>query len=230
MSNDPANQEKEMSKMIAFIMQEALDKVSELEIRGDEEYEIEKARIVRQETVILEENAEKKKKEFQRQRKIRHAGQKTKINMHVLEVKREIMDEIFIETQNRIQMKIQEDEKFNKNMLKELLIEGIEILGEADVSVMCLVRDHGLVKDICNELCVEKNDSLTLLDSPIPEDSIGGLIVQSSNGKIWCNNTLKKRFGLAKDSAIAEFGKILFKEAPERMIEDIKDCKISNTN
>lgn len=41
----------EMSKMVSFIKQEALEKAREIKVKADEEFNIEKAKLVRQETV-----------------------------------------------------------------------------------------------------------------------------------------------------------------------------------
>lgn len=53
LSDDEAS--KEMKKMVAFIMQEAAEKTRELQVKADEEFNIEKAKIVRLETVNLEQ-------------------------------------------------------------------------------------------------------------------------------------------------------------------------------
>lgn len=41
----------EMNKMVSFIKQEALEKAREIKVKADEEFNIEKAKLVRQETV-----------------------------------------------------------------------------------------------------------------------------------------------------------------------------------
>lgn len=51
---------KEMKKMVAFIMQEATEKAKEIKIKADEEFNIEKAKLVRQETTSIETNFAKR--------------------------------------------------------------------------------------------------------------------------------------------------------------------------
>lgn len=68
LSDDDAN--KEMKKMIAFIMQEAAEKCREIEIRADEEFNIEKAKIVRQETAAIEQTFARKFKQADVRRKM----------------------------------------------------------------------------------------------------------------------------------------------------------------
>ena len=51
---------KEMKKMVTFILQEANEKAKEIRIKADEEFNIEKAKLVRQETTSIESNYIKK--------------------------------------------------------------------------------------------------------------------------------------------------------------------------
>lgn len=51
---------KEMKKMVTFILQEASEKAKEIRIKADEEFNIEKAKLVRQETTAIETNFSKR--------------------------------------------------------------------------------------------------------------------------------------------------------------------------
>ena len=61
---------KEMRKMINFIKQEAIEKAREIELRADEEFNIEKAKLVRKETHLVEESFLKKIKSISVNRKM----------------------------------------------------------------------------------------------------------------------------------------------------------------
>jgi V-type H+-transporting ATPase subunit E len=60
----------EMNKMVQFIKQEALEKAREIKVKADEEFNIEKAKLVRQETVAIEAFYQKKIKQADIQRKM----------------------------------------------------------------------------------------------------------------------------------------------------------------
>ncbi|KAL8684706.1 MAG: hypothetical protein Q9224_006177, partial [Gallowayella concinna] len=53
----------ELKKMTAFIRQEALEKAKEIHIKADEEFAIEKSKLVRQETSSIDSQYEKKFKQ-----------------------------------------------------------------------------------------------------------------------------------------------------------------------
>ena len=51
--------------MVAFIRQEAVEKAREIQVKADEEFAIEKAKIVRQEGMNLDSQYEKKMKQVE---------------------------------------------------------------------------------------------------------------------------------------------------------------------
>ena len=61
---------KEMKKMVTFIMQEASEKAKEIKIKADEEFNIEKAKLVRQETTSIEMNFAKRLSQAEVKRKM----------------------------------------------------------------------------------------------------------------------------------------------------------------
>jgi len=61
---------KELRKMVAFIMQEASEKCREIQVKADEEFNIEKARLVHQETAAIEQQFERKVKQTETRRKM----------------------------------------------------------------------------------------------------------------------------------------------------------------
>lgn len=64
---------QEMKKMVAFIRQEAIEKAREIQVKADEEFNIEKAKLVRQEALHIEANYAKKLKQATIQRKMQVA-------------------------------------------------------------------------------------------------------------------------------------------------------------
>jgi V-type H+-transporting ATPase subunit E len=60
----------EMRKMVAFISQEAMEKAREIRVKADEEFNIEKAKLVRTEAVAIENVFAKKVKQSSIQRKM----------------------------------------------------------------------------------------------------------------------------------------------------------------
>ncbi|KAG6843082.1 V-ATPase V1 sector subunit E [Tephrocybe sp. NHM501043] len=53
---------QQMNKMVLFIKQEALEKAREIQVKADEEFAIEKAKLVKQEQQAIDAQYEKKRK------------------------------------------------------------------------------------------------------------------------------------------------------------------------
>lgn len=61
---------KELKKMILFIEQEAKEKCSEIRVKADEEFDIEKAKLVHKETSAIEQMTQRKLKQAEIRQKM----------------------------------------------------------------------------------------------------------------------------------------------------------------
>lgn len=61
---------KELRKMVAFIMQEAGEKCREIQVKADEEFNIEKAKLVHQETTAIQQLFERRVRQAEVRRKM----------------------------------------------------------------------------------------------------------------------------------------------------------------
>ena len=77
----------ELKKMVSFIRQEAVEKAHEIQVKADEEFAIEKARIVRQEAQAIDEAFERKKKNVERAQKIAKSHRSNKARLQLLEAR-----------------------------------------------------------------------------------------------------------------------------------------------
>lgn len=59
-----------MKKMLAFIMQEADEKVNEIKVKANEEFNIEKAKLVRMESAAIEAQHERRLKQAEVKRRM----------------------------------------------------------------------------------------------------------------------------------------------------------------
>lgn len=64
---------KELKKMILFIEQEAKEKCGEIRVKADEEFDIEKAKLVHKETSAIEQMTQRKLKQAEIRQKM-YAG------------------------------------------------------------------------------------------------------------------------------------------------------------
>jgi V-type H+-transporting ATPase subunit E len=93
LSDDQVGQE--LRKMTAFIKQEAMEKGREIDIKADEEFAIEKSKLVRQETQAIDTTYEKKFKTAQMSQQITRSTVANKTRLKVLSARQELLDGIF---------------------------------------------------------------------------------------------------------------------------------------
>jgi len=224
LSDDQVSQE--LKKMTAFIKQEAMEKGREIEIKADEEFAIEKSKLVRQETSAIDTQYEKKFKQAQMSQQITRSTLANKTRLKVLTARQELLDGIFEEAEKHLRDATKDKSKYT-DILKNLILEGFYALNEPKLNVRARKEDFELTKKAIDEACreyegnVRKNVAASILEeNTLPEESAGGLFIVGGGGKIEINNTFEERLNLLKDSALPSIRTTLFGKNENRKFYD----------
>ncbi|KAG7412101.1 ATPase, V1/A1 complex, subunit E [Fusarium sp. MPI-SDFR-AT-0072] len=216
----------ELSKMTAFIKQEAMEKAREIEIKANEEFEIEKSKLVRQETDAIDSQYEKKFKQATMSQQITRSTVANKTRLKVLGARQELLDNIFEEAQKKLAEGAKDKGKYQK-ALKGLLLECFYALNEPELQVRARKKDYDVVKKAIEEAAKEFKKELgkditakIQEDDPLPEGIAGGVVVISGNGKIDIDNTFEARLRLLEESAAPAVREALFGKNPNRKFFD----------
>ncbi|KAF5535237.1 v-type proton ATPase subunit E [Fusarium napiforme] len=216
----------ELSKMTAFIKQEAMEKAREIEIKANEEFEIEKSKLVRQETDAIDGQYEKKFKQATMSQQITRSTVANKTRLKVLGARQELLDNIFEEAQKKLAEGAKDKGKYQK-ALKGLLLEGFYALDEPELQVRARKKDYDVVKKAIEEAAKEFKKELgkdiaakIQEDDPLPEGIAGGVVVISGSGKIDIDNTFEARLRLLEESAAPAVREALFGKNPNRKFFD----------
>ncbi|KAM0556881.1 hypothetical protein ACHAPJ_005554 [Fusarium lateritium] len=216
----------ELSKMTAFIKQEAMEKAREIEIKANEEFEIEKSKLVRQETDAIDSQYEKKFKQATMSQQITRSTVSNKTRLKVLGARQELLDNIFEEAQKKLAEGAKDKGKYQK-ALKGLLLEGFYALNEPELQVRSRKKDFDVVKKAVEEAAKEFKKELgkdvtakLQEDNPLPEEIAGGVAIISGNGKIDIDNTFEARLKLLEESAAPAVREALFGKNPNRKFFD----------
>ena len=167
----------ELKKMTAFIRQEALEKSKEIQIKADEEFAIEKSKLVRQETASIDSQYEKKFKQASMSQQITRSTLSNKTRIKVLSARQELLDELFEKARGRLAGYANDKAKYQE-ICKNLILEGAYALNEHKIGVRARKADYEIVrkaiegakKEYKNNL---KKDVVIELDekNPQPEGS-----------------------------------------------------------
>lgn len=136
--------------MTAFIRQEALEKAREIEIKADEEFAIEKSKLVRQETAAIDGAYEKKFKQAAMSQQITRSTLSNKTRIKVLSARQELLDELFEKARERLS-EYASDKAGYRELCRNLILEGAYALDEGEIGVRARKADYEVVRKAMSE-------------------------------------------------------------------------------
>lgn len=147
--------------MTAFIKQEALEKAHEIKIKADEEFEIEKTKLVRQETDAIDASYDKKFKQATMSQQITRSTVANKTRLKVLAARQGLIDDIFEQAESRLaELSGAKNKKKYGETLKNLVLEGFYALNEPDLVVRARKADYDLVRTAIEQASKEYKEAL----------------------------------------------------------------------
>ena len=145
MSDDQVN--TELRKMTAFIRQEALEKAREIHLKADEEFSIEKSKLVRSETARIDEEYKKKFTQAGMSQQITKSTLANKTRLRILSARQELLDQLFEDANKKLADSASKDKSKYEKVLKDLILEGLyALVNEKKVTVRCRKKDDDVVK------------------------------------------------------------------------------------
>ncbi|KAL8868178.1 MAG: hypothetical protein Q9198_008272 [Flavoplaca austrocitrina] len=217
----------ELRKMTAFIRQEALEKAKEIQIKADEEFAIEKSKLVRQETSSIDSEYEKKFKKAGMSQQITRSTLANKTRIKVLSARQELLDTLFEQARGKLAEYSKDKGKYQE-LCKNLILEGLYAMNESKVVVRARKEDYDVVKKAIESAKDEYKKSLDLKElkvdldekNPQPEGCSGGVSVVGGAGRIDINNTLDERLKLLETDALPMVRTSLFGKNVNRKFSD----------
>ncbi|KAK3693999.1 ATPase, V1/A1 complex, subunit E, partial [Podospora appendiculata] len=217
---------EELRKMTEFIKSEAKEKAHEIELRANEEFNIEKTKLVRQEKDAIDNSYAKKFKQAQMSQQITRSTVANKTRLKVLAARQELLDGIF-ETATQKLGDVAADEARYERVLKGLILEGFYAMAEAELQIRARKADYPLVEKAIEAAAAEYKEKVgkeikATIDeeNATPDGSAGGVIIVGGGGKIDINNTFEARLNLLRESALPAMRKALFGPNPNRKFFD----------
>ncbi|KAF8066800.1 ATPase, V1/A1 complex, subunit E [Lyophyllum atratum] len=217
MSSRPLNDDEvlnQMNKMVAFIKQEALEKAREIKVKADEEFAIEKAKIVKQEQQAIDAQFEKKRKGAEIAQKIAESTLTNKSRLKLLQRREEHLQELFSESRASV-VELAKNEGQYVQFLEGVIVQGFLQVLEPGVTIHVRGRDVDVGKQAAAS--AEKSykeisgrDIEYEVEGTLSDDSAGGVKLVSGTRRITLDNTLDERLRLLEDRMLPEIRKDLF--------------------
>ncbi|KAI0330288.1 ATPase V1/A1 complex subunit E [Cubamyces sp. BRFM 1775] len=217
MASRPLNDDEvlsEMNKMVAFIKQEALEKAREIKVKADEEFAIEKAKLVKQEQQAIDAQYEKKRKGAEVAQKIAQSTLTNKSRLKLLQQREEHLQDLFSTARESIDA-LAKDEGRYVQFLEGVILQGFLALLEPDVTVHARPKDADQVQRAIDGATRQYNEISgrtvkAAVKSSLSDDIAGGVQLVSGNERITLDNTLDERLRLLEDRMLPEIRTDLF--------------------
>ncbi|GJE92375.1 ATPase V1/A1 complex subunit E [Phanerochaete sordida] len=224
MSTRPLNDDEvisEMNKMVAFIKQEALEKAREIKVKADEEFAIEKAKLVKQEQQAIDAQFEKKRKNAEVAQKIAQSTLTNKSRLKLLQQREEHIQDLFTTAREQIS-DLSANESAYAQFLEANILQGLLALLEPEVALRVRHKDEASIAKEAAERAEKRYQEIsgrtckTTIEGSLSDDLAGGVILVAGNNRITLDNTLDERLRLLEDRMLPEIRYDLFGANPNR--------------
>lgn len=218
--------QKQLRHMMAFIEQEANEKAEEIDAKAEEEFNIEKGRLVQQQRTKILEYYEKKEKQVELQRKIQSSNMLNQGRLKCLKAREDHLHNVLEEARMNLN-RISADSHRYPSILKGLILQALFQMLEKEVILQCRSQDIQLVEKLLPECLHELEEAWgektkVTIDrmNYLPAESAGGVELSAKGGKIRVSSTLESRLELIANQIIPQIRTALFGENPNRKFFD----------
>ncbi|XP_041487295.1 V-type proton ATPase subunit E 2 [Microtus oregoni] len=208
--------QKQIKHMMAFIEQEANEKAEEIDAKAEEEFNIEKGRLVQTQRLKIMDYYEKKEKQIEQQKKIQLSTMRNQARITVLRARDNLILELLKDAKMRLSI-IVLDPDIYQELLDKLVLQAFLRLLEPAMIVRCRPQDLHLVEAAVQRalpqyvmLCQKRSDVQVDHKAYLSPNAAGGVEVYSSDQKIKVSNTLESRLTLAALEKMPEIRRALF--------------------
>ncbi|XP_027790083.2 V-type proton ATPase subunit E 2 [Marmota flaviventris] len=222
MSLSDVDVQKQIKHMTAFIEQEANEKAEEIDAKAEEEFNIEKGRLVQTQRLKIMEYYEKKEKQIEQQKKIQLSTMRNQARLKVLRARDNLISELLRDAKLKLG-RIVADPKVYQDLLDKLVLQALLRLLEPVVIVCCRPQDFLLVETAVQKAIPEyQNVTQRNVDIHMDQEdylganAAGGVEIYSSNRKTMVSNTLESRLDLSAQQKMPEIRMTLFGANPNR--------------
>ncbi|KAK7080301.1 hypothetical protein SK128_016098 [Halocaridina rubra] len=226
MALSDADVQKQIQHMMAFIEQEADEKAEEIDARAEEEFTIEKGRLVQQNRLKIIEFYDRKEKQVELQKKIGASNLLNKSRLEVLKAQEGHIRNVLHEARQKLHI-ISQNPASYKKLVVDLICQGLCQLLEPELVIRCRKVDQNAMNEIIPIALAEyKNQSgrtcNLIVDTAnwLPAELCGGIELITQGNRIKVTNTLEARLDMLAQQMLPEIRGMLFGANPNRKFDN----------
>jgi V-type H+-transporting ATPase subunit E len=213
----------QINQMVQFIHQEAKEKAAEIKLKTDEEFNIEKLRMVEAEKQKIRAEYERKEKQVEVQKRIEQSKEVRNSRLKALEARDQGMEILLAEAMKALPSSVVNTPKYPA-LLESLIVEALIQLADQNVEVKPVKDQTTMVKNALPKAIAKFKEwavkakgaewaadiDVKLSSETLPANSLGGIEIVGFDGKISLANTLPQRLMLAYETQLPKLRAALF--------------------
>lgn len=226
MALSDADVQKQIKHMMAFIEQEANEKAEEIDAKAEEEFNIEKGRLVQQQRLKIMEYYEKKEKQVELQKKIQSSNMLNQARLKVLKVREDHVRAVLEDARKRLG-EVTSDQGRYAQIIESLILQALYQLFESNIVVRVRPQDRDLIKSVLPNVSTKYKDVTgkdvnLVIDNEVQlsQETTGGIELYAHHNKIKINNTLEARLELISQQLVPQIRTALFGRNVNRKFTD----------
>jgi len=226
-----ASGDSQIEQMVGFIMNEAKEKVNEIHLRTTHDANLERQMQVHNAKTKMQKEFADREKQIKMNQRVKISRAEADFRRQKMEVRANLLDGVKQQAIEGLKSLTSNSSEY-KNMLRDLVVQGLIKLNESHVEVIVRESDSNLAKEILSDaeskyvetiknatgqtpnIKLELNPNGKCLP-PAPDGSgkkscAGGVKLLAVGGKVICDNTLDSRLRTAFNDLMPSIRKTLF--------------------
>ncbi|CAD8177670.1 unnamed protein product [Paramecium pentaurelia] len=222
------NPQERVKKMVNAIKAEATEKAEQIKDMAAQQFRIEKNKLLNQQKERIIEEYKKKIESYTIEKRIQRSSRINQSRLSKMQARFELIQRLKEEVRQKMAKLIQ-DQSVYRELLKNLIVQGMIKLLEPRIELTCLEQDVSLVRSILGECQEEfqqiikketiKDFKTTLsinqsqyLTEKMGKPILGGVVLSCANSRIVCSNTLDDRLELSLQEFLPDIRNGLFRK------------------
>mmetsp|Transcript_42348 Transcript_42348/g.84883 ORF Transcript_42348/g.84883 Transcript_42348/m.84883 type:complete len:236 (-) Transcript_42348:168-875(-) len=226
---DKSAVDRQIKQMVEFIKQEANEKSQEILTKAEEEFNMEKLRLVEQEKVKVKTEFDRKNKQVEIKKRIDFSNEVNASRLKVLQEREGVLDKVKDAVLQQLVSSGEPSQPAYKEMLTKLILQGLYQLKEDKVVVQVRKSDASVgataakdaaatYKKSTGKDCKVDCDTQNFL--PDKNDPVkpcaGGCKLMTPDGRISVDNTLNARLNVVLAQKLPDIKILLFGRSASR--------------
>lgn len=211
----------QVNQMVNFILKEARDTAEGLTGKANEDFNIEKLKLVQSMKDEIRADYNKKKKGVETKQAIERSTAINKARLKKIEARQQCIEKLGTEVADKLKEVSKAEAKY-KQILVDLIVQGSLKLMEEDITVKCRAADAAIVRGVLDQASqaftkvvakvaqVNAKLKLTMDKENLPATCLGGVVLSCQGGSISVDNTLDTRMKLCMDNDKPMLRQMLF--------------------